>query len=640
MSLLRQLWLLVITATVVAFLGSAVVNLYTARNYLEQQLYAQSTDSAASLALSMTQQPKDAATIELMVSALFDSGHFALVRYSNVDGEVISERANSGEAGQVPQWFIELFPIEVATGQAEVSDGWQQAGRVTVIAHSRFAQQALWDGAFKLLLLIGGAGLLSGLVMHRLFLWVKRPIVQMVGQAEAISERRFVTIPVPRVTELRAVVQAMNTMVERVKTMFAEQAARIDALRSEANRDALTQLPNRNFFMGRLAQALGDEESAPDGALLLLRLHDLIGLNRRLGRERADQFLQSVAGKLGVALSAQPDALLARLNGADFAVLLPGEQAELAEDLAQRMQAGLAELRRAELADQPDLAAIGIAPYRASEAIGTVLARCDEALAQAEGSRNGIQLAQRDATPPVRSGQEWQAEIRRALDKGAFRLAAYPVLRQDGTLWHREMMLRLQQADGQLLTAGTFMPMASRLGLTSVLDLETVRLACAELERSQDDVAVNLSAVSIADAQFVDKLLALLRGHKAQTSRLWLEVNEFGFRDEMMALAEFARRVRPLGCKVGIEHFGRHFGSIPQLYELQLDYLKLDSSFVQGIEMHTGNQQLIKAIVGVAQGNGLMSIAEGVQTDAEWDMLAKLGVQGMTGPVTSRREPR
>lgn len=637
MSLLRQLWLLVITATVVAFLGSFIVSLYTARNYLEQQLYAQSTDSAASLALSMTQQPKDDATIELMVTALFDSGHFEVVRYSDTGGKIVAERVNPGETGSVPQWFIDLFPIEVSTGQADVSDGWKQAGRVTVMAHSRFAYQSLWDGAVKLLLWISAAGLLSGLVLHRLFLWVKRPIVQMVGQAEAISERRFVTIPVPRVTELRAVVQAMNTMVERVKTMFAEQAARIDALRSEANRDALTQLPNRSFFMGRLAQALGDEESAPEGALLLLRLRDLMGLNRRLGRERADQFLQSVAGKLGAVLGHEPDALLARLNGADFAVLLPGDDAARAGELAERMQAGLAELRRAELADQHDLAAIGITPYRAGEAIGTVLARTDEALAQAEGSSNGIHAAQLGGALPARSGQDWQQVLRHALDEGAFRLASYPVLRRDGELWHREMMLRLQQADGQLLTAGTFMPMASRLGMTSALDLETVRLACAELAHSQADVAVNLSAVSIADVQFVDKLLELLRSQKAHTGRLWLEVNEFGFRDEMLALAEFARRLRPLGCKVGIEHFGRHFGSIPQLFELQLDYLKIDSSFVQGIEAHAGNQQLIKAIVGVADGNGLLTIAEGVQTNAEWDMLAKLGVQGMTGPVTTNR---
>ncbi|TJZ73473.1 bifunctional diguanylate cyclase/phosphodiesterase [Chitiniphilus eburneus] len=637
MSLLRQLWIMVITITLLAFAGSFAVSMLTARNYLEQQLYVQSADNAAALALSMSQQSKDDATAQLMVTALFDSGHFELVRYTDVAGRVVVERANHAMPEGVPVWFMRLFPIHVGAGQAEVSDGWHQAGRVTVLAHSRYAYLSLWAGAFRLLIWILAAGLLAGIVMQLLFRWVRRPIVQMVDQAEAISERRFITITEPRVIELRQVVRAMNTMVARVKTMFAEQAARIEALRSEANRDPLTQLANRNFFMGRLAQALENEEFAPSGCLLLLRIRDLAGINRRLGRERADQFLQFVAGKLASLSADRHDWLLARLNGADFGLLAPGLSADEAPAFARELLENLAELRRIEITDESDLGTFGIAAYRHGDALSTVLTRADQALAQAEETSNAVVLLSDSDTQATLVAHDWHTLLTGALTGEDFLVASFPVLDRNDRLLHRELMLRLCQPDGRLLTAGAFMPHASRLGLMPVLDLETVRLGLVELGRVSYPLAINLSSTSIADSGFVDRLVSLLRQHRDQAGRLWFEVNEFGFRDELRALAAFGERVRPYGCKIGIEHFGRHFGSIPQLYDLQLDYLKIDGSFIQGIDEHPGNQQLIKAIVGIAEGNDMLTIAEGVHDDGEWLVLAELGVQGWTGPAATGR---
>ncbi|GAA5784952.1 bifunctional diguanylate cyclase/phosphodiesterase [Chitiniphilus shinanonensis] len=636
MSLLRQLWIMVITITLLAFVGSFVVSMLTARNYLEQQLYIQSADNASSLALSMSQQSKDDATTQLLVTALFDSGHFEMVRYRDVTGRVVVERENHAMPEGVPGWFMRLFPIQVQAGQADVSDGWHQAGSVTVLAHSRYAYLSLWDGALHLLLWISAAGLVAGVAIQLLVRWVSRPIVQMVGQAEAITERRFITITEPRVIELRYVVRAMNTMVARVKTMFAEQATRIESLRSEANRDSLTRLPNRGFFIGRLAQALEDESAAPTGSLLLLRLHDLGGINRRLGRERADQFLQFVAGKLAAAGAEQPDWLQARLNGADFAVLAPGLGGEEAHAFAVGLLENLGELRRVELTDDDRLATIGIATYRHGDDPGQLLNRADQALARAEETSGSVELLRDGDVDAALPAHDWHTLLTGALTREDFQLASFPVLDRDDRLLHRELMLRLRH-DGGLLTAGTFMPHASRLGLTPVLDLETVRLGLAELERVGYPLAINLSATSIADTGFVDRLVSLLRQHRDQSGRLWFEVNEFGFRDEMIALAAFARRVRPYGCKLGIEHFGRHFNSVPQLYELQLDYLKIDGSFVQAIDEHPGNQQLVKAIVGIAAGNDMLTIAEGVHDEAEWQVLLSLGVGGWTGPAATGR---
>ena len=128
MTLFRRLWLTVIFTTIVAFIGSFVVSLLTARDYLEQQLYTQSMDNAAALALSMSQQGGDPAMQELLVTALFDSGHFREVVFRDVRGRIVVERRNTLRTDSTPAWFTRLFTLQARPGEALVSDGWQQAG--------------------------------------------------------------------------------------------------------------------------------------------------------------------------------------------------------------------------------------------------------------------------------------------------------------------------------------------------------------------------------------------------------------------------------------------------------------------------------------------------------------------------------
>ncbi len=634
MSLYRQLWIGVIGLMLLVFAGSFAVNLYSAKSYLEQQLYTQSMDNATSLALSMSQQSKDDATAELLVSALFDSGHFRQVRYTDVHGRIVVDRINPNPPDRVPEWFVQLIDIHAEAGTALVSDGWKQAGRVTVLAHTRFAYQSLWGGAWSLLGWIAAACVALGLLAMLFLNGVRRPLARMVEQARAIVERRFITIEEPRILEVRSAVRAMNIMVERVRAMFNEQAERIRQLHQEANHDSLTGLANRRFFMGGLVQALAEEKHA-HGALLIVRLHDLAGLNHHLGREKTDAFLQRCASILVETLRSRHGWLAGRLNGADFAILAPGAGADEIWTLAQGLLAEFATLYRHGYTDDSQSALYGFTLYRHGEPSAAVLARADTALLQAEAAPENI-AANLDATSSSQSNIDWQKQLACALDENRFELAYFPVRGKEGGLLHREAVIRLRQSDGELLPAWHFLPHALHLGLMAEIDLRVARLALRQIMQDGGAVAVNLSADSIRSADFRRRLLAEIEAAGARVAdRLWLEVNEFGLRDEMEVLAGFAAQVSRLGCKVGIEHFGRHLGNVPKLYELPLHYLKIDGSFVHELDAHPGNQHLIRAMTGIASGLGLLTIAEQVTTEAEWQALLALGIDGGTGPLMS-----
>lgn len=636
MSLFRQIWLAVIASTVIAFAGSFLASMLTARHYLEQQLAIKNNDNAASLALSISQLEKDPITIELQVAAIFDSGQYAVVRLTDPNGKTMIEKSSPALAGNVPDWFVHVFPIASAPGQAQISNGWNQFATIELISHSHFAYQELWKGALKLLGWFAIGGALMGLLGMQLLRRIKRPLDAVVGQAQAISERRFINIPEPETPELKSVAGAMNTMVARLKAMFAEEAARLEHVRREANLDALTGLANRAYFMNQLAAALSDDDAVPHGTLLMLRLADLAGINRRAGREVADDLLRRIGSAFSGIVSAHPNAAAARLNGADFALLVPGipDAAPFAETLLRLLN----DLVAAGLIDSERIGHIASGSYLHGQSVGSLLSRVDTALAAAE-NQSGLTWQQADSQSgqQASSNADWKKLLDGAINAQRLRLIEFPVAGNAGQLLHLECPLRLKASeDGEWLAAGSFMPMASRLAMTTELDLAAARLALERIATGAPAVAVNLSGESIVDTAFRARLLALVGSRKELAPRLWLEVSEVGAFQHFAAFQAFCDALRPLGCRLGIEHFGRQFSEIGRLHGMGLDYIKVDGSFIRAIDSQTGNQAFLKGLCSIAHNIGLTVIAEGVHTPEELATLPELGFDGATGPAVPR----
>lgn len=636
MSLFRQLWLAVIAITLLAFAGSFVVSMVTARDYLEAQLAIKNNDNAASLALSMSQMEKDPVTVELQVAAVFDSGQYALVRVRDPEGATMIEKASPANVGEVPSWFVRLFPIHSPPGLAQVSAGWTQFGTIELISHSRFAYRELWDGAYRLLLWFSFGGIAAGLLGTQILRRIKRPLDAVVGQAQAIGERRFISIAEPSTPELKSLARAMNSMVMRVKAMFDEEAARLEQVRREATQDPVTGLANRAYFMNQLAAALSDDDAPAQGALIMLRLADLAGINRRAGRQTADEVLHRIAAALKGLSDSSPRAGAARLNGSDFALLLPGESDP--GPATERLLELLRNLVASGMIDGQQVAHLGNGVYHHGENIGGLLSRIDAAIAGAEGE-GAIASRSAEGEAPLRAqnNADWRKLLEHAIDAQRLRLVDFPVTQSTGNLLHLECPLRLQTTEnGEWLAAGSFMPVASRLAMTCELDLAAVGLALERLASGSEAVAVNLSGESVLDASFRQRLQKLIASQRELAPRLWLEVAENGAFLHFDAFVAFTREIHPLGCRLGIEHFGRQFSQVGRLHDIGLDYLKVDGSFIRNIDNDAGNQSFLKGLCNIAHNIGLTVIAEGVTTPAELAILPTLGFDGATGPAIPR----
>lgn len=635
MSMYRQLWLAIIASTLMALAGSLLVSMLSARAYLESQLSIKNADNATALALSLSQSNPDEVTIDLVVSSLFDGGHYELVRVTDPQGKTMSERVGSDADMGAPAWFAQLLPIRAQAGQAQISNGWKQFGTVTLISQSRFVYAALWKSAREMALALSLAGLAGGYMSTLVLRRLRRPLNAVIDQAQAITERRFVTMEEPAVPELKKLAQAMNVTVARLKAMFDDEAERLEGVRREANCDTLTGLANRSNFMARLRDTVQAEHSA-GGAVFIARVANLATVNQSLGRKDTDELLRAFGRGLVSVAQRYPEALAARLNGADFAMLVPAltSPQQVAKDLFQALTNEAA----AYLPDRPSTW-LGCGHFPPGVEMEAILAQVDMALAAVEAAGpSGFRVVDLHLSDDVpKSTEEWSKLIHRALDQKWVRLVSFPVMSLDGKLVHRECPLRLMfDEHGEWQPAGKFLPVAERLKLTPQLDLAAVALGLDELEAKSQltGLAINLSASSIYLPEFRSSLQKLLK-RRSGTSRLWLEVAESGALSHFDAFKALCADLRGVGCKLGLEHFGRQFSEIGRLHDLGLDYLKVDGSFVRGLDGNAGNKAFLKGLSTIAHSIGLTVIAEGVTNEADLKALGLVGFDGATGPAVN-----
>lgn len=637
MSLIRQIWLLLIGALLLAALCSVGVVIESERDTLQTQLRLKNNDNAASLALALSQQRGEPQLMELVMAAQFDTGFYRQIRFTGPDGKASFAREKALVPARAPAWFVALLPIESTPGVAQVSDGWRALGAVQVVSHTAFAHDDLWTGGMRAVFALTVVAMLAALVARVVVDRIRRPLDQAVRQAQSLVDGEFVTVPEPRVPELQRLTQAMNTMVARLKLIFEAQAQQVETLRREAHSDPVTGLANRKHFMARLSGMLQGEYGAAEAGLVLLRVLDLAGINRSLGHATTDRLIGAVAQALEAYTDRVPGCHVGRLNGSDFALCLPvgGVGLETAQAVSRALSVALP------VFGSGIAVAVGAVEMRRDMSLSQVMGAADAALARAE-SRGAfaVELAAggADATGDTTLLGEaaWRQGIADALAHGRLKLVAFPVIDAERRLVHLECPLRMQlEAGGAFETAARWLPLALRARLTARIDERAVELALADIERDGEARCVNLSSASLADSAFAARLRALLLESPEPARWLWLEVPEAAAVEQFAQVQELAHQLRPTGARIGLEHAGERLGRIDRLFEAGLDYVKLDGAVVQGVAGDSARASFLKSVVAMLHGLSMQAIAEGVSDAADAKALWALGIDAVTGPWAS-----
>jgi PAS domain S-box-containing protein len=230
-------------------------------------------------------------------------------------------------------------------------------------------------------------------------------------------------------------------------------------------------------------------------------------------------------------------------------------------------------------------------------------------------------------------------EIRRAFAEDRFELHAQPIIDlKTGETVQRELLIRMRGTDGSLIPPGDFLPAAEKYGAIRDVDRWVIAQG-ADIAARGIDVEINISAASIDDPELIADIERELARTGAEPSRLVFEITETALIEKTELAVALAERLRRLGCRFALDDFGSGYGGFHYLKHLPMDFLKIDREFIRDAMSSDGDQHVVRAIVGLAQGFGLQTIAEGVEDQETLELLRELGVDHVQGFHTGRPAP-
>jgi diguanylate cyclase (GGDEF)-like protein len=417
---------------------------------------------------------------------------------------------------------------------------------------------------------------------------------------------------------------------------ITEQRRNEEKIRYLARHDALTDLPNRTLFSEDMEAAEARIRRGEPIAVLCIDLDHFKSVNDTLGHTIGDAVLREVGHRLKTCCRGAD--IVARLGGDEFAVLIgPLRQPSAAAMLAERVVKSIAE--PFDIGDHRVLigASIGIAvsPNDGADAT-TLFKNADLALYRAKGEgRSTFHFFEKGMDAALQERRNIEVGLRHALANGDLRLVFQPLLSlSDRRICGLEALLRWYHPERGTIAPDAFVPIAEETGLIVPIGEWVLREACSAARDWPDHIriAVNLSPVQFKSRHLVDHVRDALAAASLAPDRLELEVTETLLLGENPATLRTLHQLRELGVRISMDDFGTGYSSLNYLRSFPFDKIKIDRTFVHELSTAAGDGlAIVKAVIGLGRSLGISTAAEGVETEAQLDLVVAQGCTEVQG---------
>jgi len=469
------------------------------------------------------------------------------------------------------------------------------------------------------------------------------PLTELTVTAKRLEQGDYKSqIDTSRQDEIGALAHAFDSMREGI-------AKREQEIRRLAYWDTLTNLPNRAQFLLLLNDAIVDAKKREQQVfVLMMDLDRFKHVNDVMGHSFGDALLRQVAGRLQLLLvnRRHSSAQVARLGGDEFAILLPGfdiEQAQaVAADVLRALETPLS------MEDQMvDIGAgVGVAGYPDHGADGeSLLSMAEVAMYAAKQRNDGAVVYDASIDKSSEKSLSLLSELRNAIERNEFRLYVQPkMVLASGKVVGVESLVRWAHPERGNVFPDEFIPFAEQTGFIRVLTrwvLDQSAQLCHDMAAQgvHLKVSVNLSTRDLLDQDLPGKFADILARHNLSPASFCLEITESAIMDDPVRAQLTLERLHAMGVDLSIDDFGTGYSSLAYLKRLPVDELKIDKSFVLNMENDVGDTKIVRSTIDLGHNMGLRVVAEGIESEAVWRLLAALGCDQGQGYFMSRPIP-
>lgn len=431
----------------------------------------------------------------------------------------------------------------------------------------------------------------------------------------------------------------MQRLTEDLRETSGELQSQNDRLEHSAHHDALTGLPNRVLFRQDLNARMKDaREGGPPAVVLLFDLDGFKDVNDTLGHDVGDVLLQAVANRL-VEFSHKDD-LICRLGGDEFAVLSAGLFPEKALEFARHLMRVISSPYNINDREIKIGTCIGVAISSTEPDVEELFKHADLALYEAKALGTGHAcIFQPHMQTRLVEKKAFEADLRDALKNGEMEVFYQP---QADTYTREicgyEALLRWTHPVRGAVPPSEFIPVAEKTGLIHELGDWVLQQACQEAVRWRRPfkVAVNLSPVQFSTKNLIQRVTSILRESGLNPERLELEITESVLLDKNEQTLHALRQLKAVGIQIAMDDFGTGYSSLGSLSSFPFDKIKIDRSFIRDVTTNPDALAIVELVTGIGQSLGMITIAEGIETEEELECLKRVGCDQVQGYLFGR----
>lgn len=606
-----------------------------ARDFMNHQMESDLNNTVTSLGLML--QPHiesgDMATAETLVNVIFEGGFYRKVTLTWLADDKEQVWENPLVIKGVPQWFIDLDLFEKQKKESLITSGWMQLATLEVEGHPALGYRELWRVMNDTVMILSLLFIISIFVLRMRLNRILKPLHDVAIQAKQIAQRNFGSdIELPKTTELRDVVGAINSMSGQLKQIFTTLDEEVHVLKEDKLIDQVSGLPNRQYLTAQLNSWLNEPGF---GGLILAKFDWIDDIHSKYGYQGRDEIINVLSSRMQKELPEISQSVIARIANTEFAFLITkAEHNKIELYLQSLIRIVNQEITKAGCVPNTRFA-LGVSERIANMESSDLLSQSDNALQQAQLDNNISHWIDAQQSQKY-SREQWRNKLEDSINNDRFIFQWQPILNMTTKdVIQREIFCRLT-IDEQVVKASEFMPFIELLSLGSQLDKCLLQSIAQKniLASAKEGVAINLTHDSLQDPEFAIWLEQYL-AQVSHVDNILFEISESAVINAFEQSYHLAEIIRSAGAKIGIDQCGRQIGSLEYLHKLQPNYIKLDQSFAY-YEKLNQNNELCRALSNVAKGLNIEVIITGIEDEeqlAHFSSLKPDGYQGYISPV-------
>ncbi|MEA3289073.1 MAG: EAL domain-containing protein [Campylobacterota bacterium] len=541
--------------------------------------------------------------------------------------KIIAKEYRAEKFEYVPQWFIDMIPLNMPEMKSEISDGWNTTAVIFVSANAGEAYAKLYEQSKSAALYATFAFIISILMLIVFLKFILLPLKEIETLAFSIAEGKFGIIKkIPWTTELKNVSYAMNNMSGKIEGVIRKLNKNLEEATKQLSLDPLTGLQLKQSFQTHMKDVFISKKQA---FIFIVKVDDLGKFAKIRTNKEVDIFLVKFADILKN-LSSNITAY--RFFGSEFALIAEDIDKKQLEEIVVRLKEKINELAKS--MDQDDIAHIGVTPFNHISTIPQMVSAACEAYEKSKLiGKNEIYI--RDESDISRDEKQWRDIIFDIVNSGNFdveyinKAYCFKSKEQDNILME-EAFTHVKENNGDSIPIGTFVAVAEKYDKIIEFDKAVIEKVISHIKTKQikHSISINLSLDSVVDHGFKVWLKERISQDKNISSLLVFSVTSYAVAKKMEQFKEFIEYVHSSGAKVIIKRFESKFISLEHIKDFKIDYIRLARDYTEGIHKEAGKKNFVESMKEICDLLGIKLYAENIKDSADFNIVKQIGLYG------------